>query len=203
MPLTYPDKLIVLVPMHKVQDYRRRLSAVDDAVVVHRRPDGQFVFELRPMASLSPRTYGKYLVALAADLETGHTFIIVDRDQFIDDLQALALAHATAKEREAVERACRIVAERTRYQIRDHLDVSNAQHQLCCKMIVSAPRETKPNPRRRTDLNYRQGIPVPRSERLWNVIRDDLLDVRAAQQARAAWERWADGNRPDMPKVAQ
>lgn len=202
MKRTYPDKLIILWPMHDAKEYRRTLSGVDDALVVHRRRDGEFVFELRPMAKLGPRSYGKYLVGMAADLEAGYTLLVVSRDAFLDELQDLALRHAGPKEREDVERAAQVVAERTRNQILDHeADASDDQHRFNAAIIASRARDTKFRPGQSNNLNCRFGIPTPRSEQLWHSFRDDLCDVRSSQRGYTAWERWTARNRPDMPKV--
>lgn len=52
----------------------------------------------------------------------------------------------------------------------------------------------------RAGPNSRNGIPTPRAEQLWNVVHHELTNVRDNQAGHAAWERWCDRNRPDMPR---
>ena len=200
--LTYPDKLIVLFPMHQPREYRRPLSAVDDALVVHRRPDGEWLLELRRMAKLGPRRYASYLRQVAADLEAGYTLVIVDRDEFLEELTRLALANATAREREATERAAQIIDERRRFQTRNHDEALDIEHQFGRSLIASRERRTRAYAyeKNRNTLNCRFGVPTPRSEQLWHSIRSDLCDVRTEQQGMIAWQRWTQRDRPDMPK---
>ncbi|VVT21878.1 conserved hypothetical protein [Sphingomonas sp. EC-HK361] len=195
---THPTKLIVLFPMHEARHYRHRLTAVDDTLVVHHRGDGSFQFELRALTKFTPRGYAKYLIELAADLEAGYRIVIVDRDIFLRDLEALAYANAAASNRDLVERASLVVAERTRYQIRDHAE-GDDQHRVGRMIIAARTRRTKPGRYAQNGLNFINGIPTPRSEQLWHSLCSEWCDVRTAQQGRAAWERWVTRNRPDMP----
>lgn len=198
---TYPNKLLILFPMYVPVDYRYRLSAIDDALAVHRSPSGEYQFELRPMVKLAAsgaNSHASALARLAADLETGYTVVIVERDRFLADLEALARAHP-GKDKDAVERAAQIVAERTTFQVRDHLDCDSREHLVTRKLVAARPRQTKLGRDDRPGPNCIAGMPTPRTERLWHVIRDELADVRANQAGYAAWERWARQNRPDMP----
>lgn len=195
----HPAKLIVVLPMYEAADYRRRLTAIDDALVVHRRGDGRFQFELRPMFRLGPRSYAKWVIGLAADLEAGHVVIIVDRDAFLADIQRLAFEHVAECQRAAVERAIVILAERTRYQIQDHLDGEDDEARMRRRLIAKRPRRTTAKPYEQDGLNCIAGIPTPRAEQLWNSILGEWCDIRTNHHGRAAWERWARGNRPGMP----
>src|SRR5690242_16239084 len=118
----YPNKLKILFPMRELRDYRRHLVALDDTFVVHRRSDGEFLLQLDPLMKLGARSYAKCFIGIAADLEAGYTFVIVDRDQFLADIEALAREHAANKDRNAVERAAQLIAEHTRYRLRNHLE---------------------------------------------------------------------------------
>ena len=103
----YPNKLLILFPMYAPVDYRYHLTAIDDALVIHRSAAGEYQFELRPMTKLSAtgaNSYAKTLVRLAADLEAGYTVVIVERDRFLADLEALARVQ-TGKDMDAVELA--------------------------------------------------------------------------------------------------
>lgn len=195
----HPAKLIVVLPMHEAADYRQRLTAIDDALVVHRRGDGRFQFELRPMFRLGPRSYAKWVIGLAADLEAGHVVIIVDRDAFLADIERLAFEHVAECQRAAIERAIVILSERTRYQIQDHLDGEDDEACMGRRLIAKRPRRTTAKPYEQDGLNCIAGIPTPRAEQLWNSILGEWCDVRTNQHGRAAWERWARGNRPRMP----
>lgn len=200
---TYPNKLVILFPIYEAVDYRHKLTAIDDALVVHRRARGDYQFELRPMLKLTARghsSYGNALHRLAIDLEAGHTVLIVDRDRFLGDLETLARQHATAKNKQAVERAVQVVTERTTFQIRDHLDTDSSQYRANRMLIAARQRRTKPDRHESNSLNCRNGIPTPRAEQLWNVVRHELTDARDNHAGRAAWERWCDRNRPDMPR---
>lgn len=195
----YPAKLKILVPMYRVRDYRRHLIAIDDMLVAHRRPDGEFLLQLDPMLKLSARSYAKCLIDLAADLEAGYMFVIVDRDRFLAELEALARKHATSKNRDDVERAAQVVAEHSHYQIRDHLDAGDVQYRAARMMIASRARRIRRSPGETTGLNCQRGIPTPRSEQLWHTIVGELCDVRMTHRARAAWHRWTRANRPALP----
>lgn len=202
---THPTKLLILFPMYTPVEYRHRLDAIDDALVVHRRVSGEFQFELRPMIKLSARgasSYGAALQRLATDLEAGYIVVVVDRDRFLADLEALAREHAIAKDRGAVECAAQVIAERTTFQIRDHLDSSAAQYRVNRMLVASRARRTKAYPHESNGLNCQNGIPTPRTEQLWHLIRHELTSPRDNQAGMAAWERWCRGNRPDMPWTA-
>lgn len=198
----HPARLIVILPMYEAADYRQRLTAIDDSLVVHRRGDGQFQFELRSMVNLGPCSYDKWVIGLAADLEAGHVVVIVGRDAFLSYIERMALDHVSESQRTAVERAVQIVAERTRYQIQDHLDGEDDEAKAGRRLIAKRERRTKAKHNERDGLNCITGIPTPRAEQLWNSMLSEWCDVRTGQLGRAAWERWARGNRPDMPTTA-
>lgn len=195
----HPARLIIVLPMYEAADYRQRLTAIDETLVVHRRGDGHFQFELRPLVRLRPRSYAKWVMGLASDLEAGHVVIIVDRDAFLADIERLALSHVSEGRRTAVERAIQVVAERTRHQVQDHLDGEDDEACMGRRLIAKRPRRTKAKPGERDGLNCIAGIPTPRAEQLWNSILGEWCDVRTAQHGQAAWDRWVRGNRPDMP----
>ena len=195
----HPARLIIVLPMYEAADYRQRLVAIDETLVVHRRGDGHFQFELRPLVRLGPRSYAKWVMGLASDLEAGHVVIIVDRDAFLADIERLALSHVSEGRRTAVERAIQVVAERTRHQVQDHLDGEDDEACMGRRLIAKRPRRTKAKPGERDGLNCIAGIPTPRAEQLWNSILGEWCDVRTAQHGHAAWDRWVRGNRPDMP----
>lgn len=200
----HPARLIILFPIYEPRDYRRYLVAIDDALVVHRNANDAFLLELRPMAKLTGRganTYTAALLRLAADLEAGYTVMIVDRDQFLSDLETLAREHAAASDRDAVERAVQVVTERTTFQIRDHADSSNSESRIARIIVAARERRTKPSPNEGNSFNCQRGIPTPRSEQLWHVLRHEWCDPRANTAGMAAWERWCARNRPDMPKA--
>ncbi len=198
----YPAKLKILFPMYQAKDYRHHLIAIDDTLVVHRRVDGEFLLQLDPLRKLGARSYARCLIDLAADLEAGYTFMIVDRDRFLTELETLARKHATAKERDEVDRAAHVIAERTQYRIRDHLDAS-VQYKATRMIIASRARRTKANPGESSGLNCQRGIPTPRSEQLWHTVVDELCDVRTVHRARAVWQRWTRANRPSIPSTAR
>lgn len=200
---THPPKLLVIFPMHEPRDYRRHLTAIDDTLVVHHRADGSFQLDLRPMVTLKTRgtnSYATTLVRLAADLEAGYHAVIVDRDQFLGDLERLALQHATAASREEVEKAAHVVSERTRYQTSDHLDTKLSQYKAGRMIIAARPRRTEANRDEASGLNCQLGIPTPRSEQLWHSLRHEWCNPRAQAAGHAAWEKWCRANRPSMPQ---
>lgn len=200
---TYPNKLLIMFPMYQPVGYRHQLVAIDDALVVHRHGSGGWQFELRPLVKLTargPNSYRRALERLAADLEAGHTVVIVEPDKFLADLETQARQHMTPNELVAVEKAAQVVSERTVFQVRNALDGSNAQYRANRFIIASRQRRVKANRSEGNSLNCRNGIPTPRAEQLWNVIRHELTDVRDNQAGLAAWERWCDRNRPDMPR---
>lgn len=199
----YPNKLLVLFPIYKAVGFRHQLSAIDDALVVHRSPAGEYQLELRPMAKLSvggASSYAKVLVQLTTDLEAGYTVVIVERDQFLASLEELARHHA-GKAGQAVERAAQVIAERTRLQIRDHLDGENPEFRTHCALLAARRRRTKVERWDRNGLGCHNGVLTPRAEMLWHVIRRELCDVRSNMAGMAAWERWRKRNRPDMPRA--
>ncbi len=197
--IRHPAQLQIVFPMYEADDYRHRLSAIDDAFVVHRRGDGSFQFELRPLCKLGPRSYGRWLIGLASDLERGQVVMVVDRDAFLADIETLALKHASERQCGAVERAVTVVAERTRHQILDHRGHDGDEPSMGRLMIARRRRRTKAGKYDRDGLNCINGIPTPRAEQMWNSVCSDWCDVRTAQHGRAAWERWVRQNRPDMP----
>jgi len=199
----YPPKLKILFPMRQLRDYRRHLVALDDTFVVHRRSDGEFLMQLDPLMKLGARSYPKCFIDIAADLEAGYSFVIVDRDQFLADIESLARKHAANKDRDAVERAAQLIAEHTRYRIRNHReDSDDIQSRANRMLIASRPRRTKRTGGEVQGLTQMWGIPTPRTEQLWHTIAGELCDVRAAHRARAAWQRWTRANRPPMPTIA-
>ena len=200
----YPNKLLILFPMWTAVDYRHRLDAIDDALVVHRTPAGEWQLELRPTTKLTARGAGGYAAALqllAADLQAGYTVVIVERDRLLADLEALAREHATPKDQDAVERAAQVVAERTRFQVRDHLESNDTEHRIGRMLIAARSRRTKADRNEADGLNCQNGIPSPRSEQLWRVIFNELCSRRDDQAGRAAWERWCRLNRPHLPQL--
>lgn len=202
---THPPKLLVLFPMYEPRNYRHHLVAIDDALVVHRSSPIEYQLELRPMVKLSAKgqnSYGQSLLRLAADLEAGYIVVVVDRDQFLSDLESLARRHVAPKDLDAIERAAQVVGERTTFQIKEHDDTDNAQYEINRRLVASRRRRTKADPHEREGLSCIAGIPTPRAEQLWNAMRHELTDVRSNQAGKAAWQRWAGRNRPDMPREA-
>lgn len=201
---THPPKLIVLFAIYAAQDYRRHLSAIDDALVVHRSADGRFQLELRRMVKLTAKGasgYGAFLQRLAADLEAGYRIVIVDRDTFLSDLESLAREHATDKDRDAIERAAQVVAERTRFQILDHLFDAPAQYRMGRMILAGRERRTKAKKDEQNGLNCMFGIPTPRAEQMWHSLRHQWCSPREEGAGKKAWENWCRANRPDMPKA--
>jgi hypothetical protein len=202
--VTHPPKLIVIFAIYAATDYRRRLSAIDDALVVHRSVDGRFSLELRPMVKLTAKgssSYGTVLQRLAADLEAGYRIVIVDRDTLLADLECLAREHATGKDRDAIERAAQVVAERTQFQILDHLFDAPAQYRMGRMILAGRERRTKANKNEQNSLNCMFSIPTPRSEQLWHSLRHQWCTPRAEGVGKKAWQDWCRANRPNMPKI--
>ena len=195
--LHHPDKLIVLMPMYEAIEYRRTLIALDDALVVHIAPDGQFLLHLRPMQKLGPRSYVACFAGIAADLAAGYALALPEPERFFADLEALARQYGSAKDHAAIERAAHAIAERTRYQVRNVLE-GDIHHQVGRMIIVARERRTKTDRNERDGVNCQRGVPTPRSEQLWHSLRSEWCDVRTSQRGKAAWERWAQHNRPDM-----
>lgn len=202
--VTHPPKLIVIFAIYAAKGYRRHLSAIDDALVVHRSVDGRFRLELRPMVKLTAKGssgYGTVLQRLASDLEAGYRIVIVDRDTFLADLESLARAHATDKDRDAIERAAQIVTERTTFQILDHLFDASVEYRMGRMILAGRERRTKADRNEQDSLNCQVGIPTPRSEQLWHSLRHQWCSPRDEGAGKKAWQDWCRANRPDMPKV--
>ncbi len=202
--VTHPPKLIVIFAIYAAKDYRRYLSAIDDALVVHRSVDGRVRLELRPMVKLTARgasSYGAVLQRLAADLEAGYRIVIVDRDTFLANLESLALEHATASDRDAIERAAQIIAERTPFQIFDHLFDAPVEYRMGRMILGGRKRRTKADRNEQNGLNCMFGIPTPRSEQLWHSLRHQWCTPRDEGAGKKAWQDWCHSNRPDMPKI--
>ncbi|KKI17944.1 hypothetical protein XM50_17215 [Sphingomonas sp. Ag1] len=190
--------------MYTAREYRRHLTAIDDALIVHRYADGRFQLELRPMVKLASRgakSYGAALRQLAADLEAGYRAVIVDRDNFLSDLEQLAREHATDKDRDEIERAAQVVAERTRHQVWDSLFEAPAEYRMGRMLLAARQRRTKADRDEQNGLNCMFGIPTPRTEQLWHSLRHQWCSPRSNAAGKAAWENWCRANRPNMPKV--
>lgn len=197
---SHPAKLLILFPMYESRGVRQRLSAIDDALVVHRSADGRFQFALRNVQKLGPRSYAKWLIGLAADLAAGYVAVVVERDGFLADIEALALQHVSAEDRAALDRAILVVAERTRHQIIDPVEGGgDKEFQLFRSVVVRRPRRSGTGARKRQGGECINGIPIPRTEQLWRTFCQEWCDVRGAQHGMAAWKEWARRNRPDMP----
>lgn len=200
---THPPKLVVIHPMYTAREYRRHLTALDDSLIVHRHADGRFQLELRPMVKLKARgakSYGNALRQLAADLESGYRAVIVDRDRFLADLEQLAGEHATDKDREDIERAAQVIAERTRHQVWDSLFEAPAEYRMGRMLLAARERRTKADRNEQSGLNCQFGIPTPRTEQLWHSLRHQWCSPRGNSAGKVAWESWCRANRPDMPK---
>lgn len=201
----HPAKLIVLYPIFTVEGCRRRLTAIDDALVVHHGADGRFDFDHRLMVTLTacgPNSYATALGRLADDLERGYRVIMVQRDDFIRDLETQALAHATDENRAAVELAAHVVAGRTLFQLRDHQFPGTAEYEIAREIHGMRERRTKPERGEGPGLNLQNGIVTPRAEALWHTLRSEWCSPRVEQQGRIAWESWCRRNRPSMPVTA-
>ncbi|RSV19248.1 hypothetical protein [Sphingomonas sp. ABOLG] len=202
--VNHPPKLIVIFAIYGAKDYRRHLSAIDDALVVHRSVDGRFRLELRPMVRLTARGtcgYGTILQRLATELEAGYRMVIVDRDTFLADLESLAREHATESDRDAIERAAQVVAERTAFQIFDHLFDAPVEYRMGRMILAGRERRTKAERNEQDSLNCQFGIPTPRSEQLWHSLRHQWCTPRDEGAGKKAWQDWCRANRPDMPKI--
>jgi len=199
---THPPKLIVIHPIYSASGYRQHLTAIDDSLVVHHHVDSRFQLELRPMVKLTARGASSYAAALqqlAIDVETSHRVVIVGRDGFLADLEQLARQHATDKEREAIERAAQIIAERGRYQILDSLFEAPVEYKMGRMILAARERRTKANKNEPSGLNCMFGIPTPRAEQLWHSLRHQWCSPRGNAAGRVAWEEWCRANRPPMP----
>lgn len=197
---THPAKLLVLFPMYEPKGVRQHLSAIDDSLVVHRSADGRFQFAMRDMRKLGPRSYAQWLIGFAADLAVGYVAVVVERDAFLADIEALALQHVSAKDRDALDGAILVVAERTQHQIIDPVKgEGDKEFQLFRSVVVRRPRRSGTAGRTRQGGECINGIPVPRTEQLWRTFCQEWCDVRGTQHGMAAWKEWARRNRPDMP----
>lgn len=198
----HPARLLVFFPMWEAKDYRRRLVAIDDALVVHHVAD-DFQLELRPIEKLrtrGPHSYAAALIRLAADLKAGYRVMIVDRDVFLADLAQLARVHMARADRDAVEHAAQVVAERARYQIDDHLRPADAESLFGRVILATRERRTKIRKGEQPGINMQCGVPTPRSEQLWHSLRYEWCSPRDQQAGMAAWQRWCRRNRPAMPR---
>ena len=163
----HPPKLLIMFPIYTPVEYRRQLTALDDALVVHHHADGRFQLDLRAMIRLTTRgqrSFGAALRQLAADLEAGYCVIIVERDQYLADLERLARANATSRDRDAIERAVQIVMERIDRQVFDNLFDSPREYLVGRMLTARQPRRTKANKHETPGLNCMFGIPTPRTE---------------------------------------
>ncbi|WNO53168.1 hypothetical protein [Stakelama saccharophila] len=199
--LHYPDKLRVLFPGYEVRDHRYHLVSIDNVLTVHRRPGGEFMFQLDPLQKLGPRSYARCLIDLAADLQAGYTLIVVERDRFLFHLETAAREHAAKKDSDEVERCAHVILEHTHHRIRDHLDGSDDGMFRADRMMVGYRKRGSRDTQGGTGKwNVHNGIVTPRAEQLWHAIVRDLCDVRTSHRAFAAWDRWTKANRPPMPR---
>jgi hypothetical protein len=198
----HPAKLLILFPMYEPHGVRQRLSAIDDALVVHRDVEGRFRFAMRDMTKLGPRSYAKWLIRFAADLAAGYVAVVVGRDTFLADIERLARDHVSAADRDALELAVQAITERTRHQILDPVEGDGDREcQLYRTVIVRRPKRSGKRDWSRHGVECINGIPVPRVEQLWRVYCGEWCDVRGAQHGLAAWKDWARRNRPDLPSA--
>ncbi len=196
----HPTKLIVIFPMWQAKDCRRHLFAVDDALVVHHHL-GEFQLEHRPIEKLRTRgvhSYGAAFLRLAADLEAGYRFVIVDRNRFLRDLEYLAREHAVEKDRSEIQRAAQVIAAR-HAQIDDHLRTADSEYLFGRVILGQRERRTKVRKGEQAGINMQCGVPTPRSEQLWHSLRHEWCSPRDQQAGMAAWKRWCQWNRPAMP----
>lgn len=198
----HPPKLLIMFPIYTPVEYRRQLTALDDALVVHHHADGRFQLDLRPMIKLTTRgqrSFGAALRQLAADIEAGYCVIIVERDQYLADLERLARANATSRDRDAIERAVQIVMERIDRQVFDNLFDSPREYLVGRMLTARQPRRTKANKHETPGLNCMFGIPTPRTELLWHTLRHQWCSPRIGSAGRVAWYNWCRANRPPLP----
>lgn len=196
----HPAKLLILFPMYEPKGPRQALAVIDDALVVHRRADGQFQFGTRDMTKLGPRSYAKWLIAFAADLNAGYVAVVVERDDFLVEVERLAREHVSARDRDALELAIQTIAERTPHQILDPVSGGgDRESQIYRMVVIRRPKRSGKKDWSRTGAECINGIPVPRVEQLWRTYCNEWCDVRGAQHGMAAWKEWARRNRPDMP----
>ena len=197
----YPDKLICWFPEYVTRDYRRVLSGIDDALVVHRRRES-FIFDLRERVRIASEAgYGKLLLSLAADLQANYAVSIIDRDMVLDDLVARATASATRATLPAIEAAVLTVTERTRYQLLEFRDGRTEQNRVGHMIVAARKRNTSVDHSQANGVNWQNGIHTPRSEQMWHSMAGEHLDPREYQMAKSAWEHWARRNRPPMPRL--
>lgn len=200
---SYPEKLLILFPVYKLVEYRYELTAIDDVFVVHRHAPEDFLFELRPPLNLTTRganSYSSVLRDLAEVLEDGYHLLIVDRDRFLENLEAMALRHAPAKSRTAVDQAIQLITDRTPVQIHDHRFVGRGYYEVRRMSAGHYPRKTG----RCQNLDSPDcmfHVWTPRGERMWHLLVEELLDPTTAAAAMAAWKGWCARNRPDFPQV--
>lgn len=188
----YPSKLMVLDPVYAVDGYRRRLAALEATLIVEQTIDGRFTFNLRDTRKLGPRSYVQCLVDLTANLNAGYVLALVEPDEFFEDLEDLAREHAPAAQIAEIEAATFTIAERSHQQVRDLLE--GDVHFSMGRCLVAATPRARGRPCRSyhdDELNVIAGIRTPRTEQFWNSLRSEWLDVRRAQHAQAAWQRWA------------
>ena len=200
----HPTKLIVMVPIYSVKGCRRVLTAIDDAVVVHHHADGRFDLEHRPMVTLSASGANSYAAALdrlADDLLRSYRIVMVDRDDFVRDLEQQAHAHASDEDRDAIEQAAQVIAERTTFQLFDHMFAGTSEYEISRQLIGLRERRTKPDRNEQPGLNLQCGVVTPRAEQLWHVLRHEWCSPRLEQEGRLSWEAWCRRNRPSLPEA--
>lgn len=198
----HPTKLVVMYSVYDIDGCRRRLTAIDDAFVVHHGADGCFAFDHRPMVTLTASGANNYAAALghlADDLQRGYRVVMVDRDEFVRDLEMQALAHATDENRATVELAAQVVAERMLFQLSDHRFPGTREYEIARALHGMRERRTKPDRCEQPGLNLQNGIVTPRAEALWHTLRNEWCSPRVEQLGRVAWETWCRRNRPAMP----
>ena len=200
----HPTKLIVMVPIYTVKNSRRILSAIDDAVVVHHHADGRFDLGHRPMVILTPTgitSYAAALAHLADDLQRSHRIVMVDRDDVVANLVQQARDHATDQDRGAIEQAAQLIAERTTFQLFDHMFKGTSEYEISRQLIGMRERRTKPDRHEQPGLNLQCGVVTPRAEQLWHVLRHEWCSPRLEQEGRLSWEAWCRRNRPSLPEA--
>lgn len=202
---THPARLLILVPEYEQQAYRRSLTAIDDALVVHHQ-HRDWRFDLRPRVEFTtgkrPGGYGAALLRLAADLEAGYTVMLVEPRRFLDDLEQAARQHASAKDLPEIERAVLVIARHAAFRIVDLLATPDRQTRANRSILAGRKRDVRPRRGEPDGLNVQRGLPVPRAELFWHTVRYETVDAAEAARAREAWSRWCHRNRPSLPRVA-